>query len=127
MNATKVKFIIKLISNFFYNIFQDLGSHCNHFILADAPTFNTVKDFWCMIWSQQAEHIICLSTPEEGPILLFPKQLNTAQMFGDYSVTVLSEQHRLYVIERSVRVTSSDANSSRTITILQAKQWPTKK
>lgn len=48
-------------------------------------------------------------------------------MFGDYSVAVLSEQHRLYVIERNVRVTSSDANVSRTITILQAKQWPTKK
>lgn len=79
-----------------------------------------------MIWSQQAAYVICLSTPDEGPILLFPKQLNTSQIFGDYSVTVLTEQHRLYVIERSVRVTSSDANISRTITILQAKQWPTK-
>lgn len=81
-----------------------------------------------MIWSQQAAYVICLSTPDEGPILLFPKQLNApAQQFGDYSVTVLSEQHRLYIIERSVRVTSSDANISRTITILQAKQWPIKK
>lgn len=80
-----------------------------------------------MIWSQQAVYVICLSTPDEGPILLFPKQLNTSQIFGDYSVTILTEQHRLCVIERSVRVTSSDANISRTITILQAKQWPTKK
>lgn len=80
-----------------------------------------------MIWSQQAAYVICLSTPDEGPILLFPKQLNIAQVFGDYSVTVLSEQHRLYVIERNVRIASSDANMNRTITILQAKQWPTKK
>lgn len=80
-----------------------------------------------MIWSQQASFVICLSTPDEGPILLFPKQLNASQIFGDYSVIVLTEQHRLYVIERSVRVTSSDANISRTLTILQAKQWPIKK
>lgn len=106
---------------------QDLGTYCNHFILADAPTYNTVKDFWCMIWSQQASHVVCLSTPDEGPILLFPKQLNTIQNFGDYSVTILSEQHRLYVIERSIKVTSSESTSTRTITVLQPKQWPSKK
>ncbi|XP_031622159.1 tyrosine-protein phosphatase non-receptor type 23 isoform X2 [Contarinia nasturtii] len=105
---------------------RDLGSHCNHFILADAPKFNTVKDFWCMIWSQQASYVVCLSTPDESAILLFPKQLNTSQNFGDYSVTVLTEQHRLYIIERTIQVTSPESNSTRTITILQPKQWPTK-
>lgn len=106
---------------------QDLGPQCNHFILADGPTFNTVKDFFCMIWSQQTSYVVSLSTPDEGTILWLPKQLNTAQNFGDYSVTVLTEQHRLYIIERSIQITSSESNSTRTITVLQPKQWPTKK
>ncbi|XP_055314078.1 tyrosine-protein phosphatase non-receptor type 23 [Sitodiplosis mosellana] len=105
---------------------RDLGSHCNHFILADAPTYNTVKDFWCMIWSQNASYVVCLIIPDEGPILLFPKQLNTPHNFGDYTVTILSEHNRLHIIERSIRVTSSESNSTRIITILQPKQWPTK-
>lgn len=80
-----------------------------------------------MIWSQQSSYVVCLSTPDEAAILLFPKQLNTAQHFNDYSVTVLTEQHRLFVIERSIRLTSSEANSSKIVTILQPKQWPSVK
>lgn len=80
-----------------------------------------------MIWSQQSTYVVCLSTPDEGAVLLLPKQLNTPQHFGDYSVTIVTEQHRLYIIERCIRVTSSDSNTTRTITILQPKQWPMKK
>lgn len=80
-----------------------------------------------MIWSQQTSYVVSLSTPDEGAILWLPKQLNIAQNFGDYSVTVLTEQHRLYIIERSIQITSSESNSTRTITVLQPKQWTTKK
>lgn len=119
----------ELLQSSFFSIVskQDLGPQWNHFILADAPTHNTVKDFWCMIWSQNSSCVVCLNTIDEGQILLFPKQLNIDQTFGDYTITILSEKQRLHMIERSVRVTSSEVNSTRTITILQAKQWQNKK
>lgn len=81
-----------------------------------------------MIWSQNSTCIACLNTEQESHVPLYPKQLNTDQTFGDYIVKVVSEKHRLYTIERNVCVTLSETNNlSRTITILQPKQWPTKK
>lgn len=59
----------KMKNNFLFYVAciceQDLGSQFNHFILADAPTFNTIKDFWCMIWSQESKYVVSLSTAEE--------------------------------------------------------------
>lgn len=104
-----------------------MGSQYNHYILADAPTFNTVKDFWNMIWSQGSTYIVCVTALDESSILLYPKQLNTDQTFGDFTVNNLTMKHQLYVVEREVRVTSSEANLSRTVVILQPKQWSTKK
>lgn len=80
-----------------------------------------------MIWSQNTTCVVSLNTLDEAHIPLFPKQLNTEQTFGEYTVTVLSEMQRSCTIERSVRVTASEMNSTRTITILQPKQWPMKK
>lgn len=129
---------------------QDLGSQFNHFILADAPTFNTIKDFWCMIWSQKSKYVVSLSTAEEVSRFdnshvtffyirfeigfgnfqtqnqFFPKQLNVDTTFGEYTVTVLTEQNLSHTIERTVKVTSPDSNETHHIVTLQAKVWPIK-
>lgn len=46
-------------------LFQDLGFGCPQLILAQTPLQNTVNDFWNMIWSQKANVVVCLHTPNE--------------------------------------------------------------
>lgn len=112
---------------FYFIDLQDIGPQLRHFILADAPTFNTVKDFWRMTWSQNSTYIVYSTAVDESAIPLFPKQMHREQTFGDYTVSVLIEHHHLYVIERRIRLTSNELNQSREVIFIQPKQWPAKK
>lgn len=106
--------------------FQDLGMRFNHFILAESPTFNTVKNFLHMIWSQKSTFVLCLNANDESPIQFISKKLNVEQAFGDFTVIVTSETERAHLIEKCVKLTSSEANEIREILVLQAKTWTAK-
>lgn len=68
--------------------------------------------------------VLCLNAPDETHNSLFPKVPKTELTFGDFTVTLISETAALHVIERKLKLTSSDTNTARDIFVYHAKNWP---
>lgn len=57
----------------------------------------------------------------------YPKNLNVEQIIGEFSVTVTSERTYSHAIERCVRITMCEINSTREFSIVHVKTWRSQK
>uniref|UniRef100_A0A0P6K0P7 Putative tyrosine-protein phosphatase non-receptor type 23 n=1 Tax=Aedes aegypti TaxID=7159 RepID=A0A0P6K0P7_AEDAE len=103
---------------------KDLGFGCPQMILAQTPMQNTVNDFWNMTWSQQANVVVCLHTPNEILDTFWPTEINQELSYGDFSVTLIKQFDLTHCIERSLRVTMHGSDIIHSVTLLQNKLWP---
>ncbi|XP_055621226.1 tyrosine-protein phosphatase non-receptor type 23 isoform X2 [Toxorhynchites rutilus septentrionalis] len=102
---------------------KDLGFGCPQLVLAQTPLQNTVNDFWNMIWSQKANVVVCLHTPNEILDTFWPLEIKQELTYGDVSVSLIKQFDLTHCIERMLRVTMLGSDIILNVSLLQNKLW----
>lgn len=91
-------------------------------IVTQAPMSSTISDFWCMIWDQEVELIVCLLTDQEiDSGLYWPREKNEKLETGIYVVTLHSINVQVCWTERILSVLKD--NIIRVVIHLQLSSW----
>ena len=68
----------------------------HHWIVTQGPLQNTIKDFWLMVWQEQASVIVMLTKTFECIKVMcvqyWPNSVKSTETFGDFVVTLLKEE-----------------------------------
>ena len=106
-----------------------------HYIACQAPTLDTVSDFWRMIWQQHVPVVVMLTRLTEGSktkaTQYWPQWLNQPTSYGRLIVTLLNEEFlsgNCSAIIRSLRIEPSGGQPAgdppRVVFHLHYEEWP---
>lgn len=97
------------------------------YIAAQGPRKNTLADHWMLIWQENVTVIVMLTNLIEGTKKKCEQYwpgLFVESVFGKTKVLLLSEKTYACYIVRTMRVTSLEMKTSRTVTQFHYTQWP---
>jgi protein tyrosine phosphatase len=74
------------------------------YIVTQNPLENTIDDFWHMIWQENVNHIVMISSPNEEFVYYWPKLKSDLVCFDDIRVSLKEICHNKFYIHRKLQV-----------------------
>ncbi|GAB6024218.1 hypothetical protein CHUAL_008917 [Chamberlinius hualienensis] len=103
---------------------NNLSKNSSQYIATQAPLLATFKDFWAMIYEQQAEIVVAiLSDAELRGDIYWPKDKGFSVEHGNLTVSLRNINNKTWGIERLFSVTHKETKISRTVMHLQFTGW----
>ncbi|XP_046426773.1 tyrosine-protein phosphatase non-receptor type 23 isoform X1 [Neodiprion fabricii] len=95
------------------------------FIIAQAPTADTVMNFWTMIWEQECEVVACLaSNLQLNNEIYWPMAKGEDLIIGNFILSLESSIDHTTYVQRIISLKDTEKKTSRIVVHMQFTMWP---
>jgi protein tyrosine phosphatase len=101
--------------------YVQISDNEKEYIVTQNPLKNTIDDFWHMIWQENVNHIVLISSPNEEFVYYWPKLKNDVVRFDDIRVSIKEICYNKFYIHRKLQVQRK--GKSRQIDQLHYNTW----